>query len=74
MRIAIKIVLTVVSFLISLPIFAVTREVPFFKLILMAGLIAGFTAIWKYNPDKKPTSNEVSKTDNEDEHHLDKTE
>ena len=73
MRIIVKIGLTIVTFLVSLPILALAREVPFLKLILIAGLIAGITAIWKYNPDKKSESIDVSKTDGEDKHQLDKT-
>jgi len=66
MRTLIKIVLTFVALVIATPIFAVTKEVPALKLILLAGLVAGIVAIWKYNPNKKDELDET------DKHQLDK--
>lgn len=68
MRVVIKIVLSFVAFVIAIPIFAVTKEVPILKLVLLAGLVAGITAIWKYNPDKK----DENKSGETDKHQLDK--
>lgn len=67
-RVLIKIVLTFVALIIATPIFAVTKEVPFLKLVLLAGLVAGIAAIWKYNPDK----NNENKSDENDKYQLDK--
>jgi hypothetical protein len=73
MRTVIKIILTIVALFIATPIFALTKEVPFLKLILTAGLVGGLIAIWRYNPDKKSESTEVTKTDDVDKHQLDKS-
>lgn len=68
MKIIIKIILSFIALIIATPIFAIVKEVPALKLVLLAGLVAGITAIWKYNPDKKNEnkSNEI------DKHQLDK--
>ncbi len=68
MRTLVKIVLTVVALIVTIPIFAVTKEIPILKLAIVAGLVAGVTAIWKYNPDKKITN----KSENITNHQLDK--
>ncbi len=57
MRILLKITLTIVFFIIAIPIFAATQEVAILKLVLMAGLIAAIAAVWKYNPDKNDDNN-----------------
>jgi hypothetical protein len=57
MNVILKIVLSIVAFIIAIPIFAAVQEVAFIKLALIAGLIAGITAIWRYNPDKKDDGN-----------------
>lgn len=63
MKTTIKIVLTIVIFIVAIPIFDITKNVPALKLILLAGIVGGVIAIWK----SKPEENE------KDNHHLDKT-
>ena len=63
MKTSIKIVLTIVIFIVAIPIFDVTKSVPVLKLILLAGIVGGVTAIWKSKPEEKEKDN----------HHLDKT-
>ena len=73
MRTGIKILLTVIAFIIGgflIGVFkaATGSETPgVLGLVIGAGLIAGITAIWKYNPDK-----EQSKPEDKDKHILDK--
>ena len=68
MRTIIKIVLIIGVFVVAIPLFAITKDNPILKLILVAALFGGIRAIWIYNPDKdKPSNNE------EDEHQLDKS-
>jgi len=66
MRKIVKIVLTFVVLIIATPIFEIAKTNPILKLTLLAGIVAGITAIWKYNPNK----DENNKNDN---HNLDKT-
>ena len=68
MRTIVKIILTFVVLIIATPIFDVAKEVPIMKLVLLAGIVAGIVAIWKYNPDK----NDGNNTDDIDKHQLDK--
>ena len=74
MRVIIKIILTFVVIFAAIPLSFFVKQVPFLNLILIAGLVAGIVAIWKYDPDKKNESNDIEKSDNADKHQLDKTE
>ena len=74
MRVIIKITLTFAVIFVAIPLSFFAKQVPFLNLILIAGVVAGITAIWKYNPDKKNESNDIEKFDNADKHQLDKTE
>lgn len=65
MRYIIKILLIFVLFVIATPFFAVVKGAPPLKLIFLAGLVAGISAIWKYNPNA--TSSEI------DKQHVDKS-
>lgn len=51
MRILIKIVLTIIAFMIAVPFFAILKEIIILKLVILAGLVAAITAIWKYKPN-----------------------
>lgn len=72
MRVIIKIVLCIVVLIVATPISALAKQAPFLNLILVAGIVGAFVAIWKYNPDKKDEneSSELTKTDG---HELDKS-
>ena len=63
MRIVIKIILSLVVFIIATPISAAAKEVPFLNLILVAGVVGGLIAIWKYNP--KTEQNAITKSPEE---------
>jgi hypothetical protein len=72
MRTLIKILLTFAALVACTPIFAVVQEVPLLKLVLIAGLIAGIRAIWKYSPEKtQQTTNDMT-VPQADIHQLDK--
>ncbi len=68
MRVIIKIVLSIVLFIICIPLSAMGNENPTLKLLVLAGLVGGLIAIWKY----KPKDESEDKNDN-DQHFLDKT-
>ena len=70
MRTLTKIVLTIIALIITIPIFVITKETPILKLAIIAGLVAGVRAIWKYNPDKKV----ITKSEGLINHQLDKGE
>jgi len=53
MRIIAKIVLTILVFIVATPISVVAKEIPFLNIILLAGIVGGIVAIWKYNPNKE---------------------
>lgn len=53
MRTFIKIILTIAILMIGTPIFEVVKNTPILKIALMAGLLAGIVAIWKYKPGKE---------------------
>lgn len=73
MRIILKIILTIVAFIIATFLIGVIkdasgRETPgALGLVIGAGLVAGIVAIWKYNPDKENQQNNI------DKHQLDKS-
>lgn len=67
MKVTIKIILTFVALMLTTPLFALTKEIPIFKIVILGGLVAGITAIWKYNPDKN------QETGDNDKHTLDKS-
>jgi len=73
MRVVLKVVLSFVVLMIATPISAAAKQVPFLNLIVIAGIVGAFIAIWKYNPDKKDETTEVAKTDDQDKHQLDKS-
>lgn len=67
MRTVIKLVLSIVLLIICIPLSALAnQENPTLKVIVMAGLVGGLIAIWKYKPDQK-------NNDENDNHMLDKT-
>ena len=66
MRVVIKIILSFVLFVICIPLSALGQETPPIKILVLAGLVGGLIAIWKY----KPTEEKQEENDN---HHLDKT-
>lgn len=74
MRIVIKIILTLVAFIIATLFIGVLNSTTgnsspgILGLVLGAGLIAGIVAIWKYNPENKPESE-----DKIDKYKLDKS-
>ena len=71
MRTFIKIVLTIVAFVIATPIFALAEKQPALKVIFLAGLVGGIVAIWKYNPNNHESA-EINKSTDQDKHQLNK--
>ena len=70
MRTIIKLVLSIILFIICIPLSAIgEQQNPALKIIVLAGLVGGLIAIWKYKPSE---DNQNSKDDN-DKHMLDKT-
>lgn len=70
MRTVIKLVLSIVLFIICIPLSAFAgAENPALKIIVMAGLVGGLVAIWRYKPSDEITNND----EDNDKHMLDKT-
>lgn len=65
MRILTKILLIFLLFIVATPLMVFLRDVAALKFVFLAGLVAGISAIWKYNPED--SSSEI------DQHHLDKS-
>jgi hypothetical protein len=73
MRIIAKIVLTILVFIVATPISVAAKEVPFLNIILLAGIVGGIVAIWKYNPNKKTINNNKEIDKIKDPFNLDKS-
>ena len=70
MRTVIKLILSIVLFIICIPLSAVAgAENPTLKVIVMPGLVGGLIAIWKY----KPSEDNQNNNEDNDKHMLDKT-
>ena len=70
MRTVIKLILSIVLFIICIPLSAVAgAENPTLKVIVMAGLVGGLIAIWRY----KPSEDNQNNNEDNDKHMLDKT-
>ena len=73
MRTILKIVLTIVAFILATFLIGVLKDAGdsdspgILGLTIGAGLVAGIIAIWKYNPDKGNQQNNI------DKHQLDKS-
>jgi accessory gene regulator protein AgrB len=73
MRIIAKIVLTILVFIVATPISVVAKEIPFLNIILLAGIVGGIVAIWKYNPNKEKINNNKEIDNIKDPFNLDKS-
>lgn len=73
MRIIAKIVLTILVFIVATPISVAAKEVPFLNIILLAGIVGGIVAIWKYNPNKETINNNKEIDKIKDPFNLDKS-
>lgn len=73
MRIIAKIVLTILVFIVATPISVAAKEVPFLNIILLAGIVGGIVAIWKYNPNKETNNNNKEIDKIKDPFKLDKS-
>ena len=70
MRTVIKLILSIVLFIICIPLSAIAgAENPTLKVIVMAGLVGGLIAIWKY----KPSEDNQNNIEDNDKHMLDIT-
>ena len=73
MRTIAKIVLTILVFIVATPISVAAKEVPFLNIILLAGIVGGIVAIWKYNPNKETINNNKEIDKIKDPFNLDKS-
>ncbi len=65
MKKPVKIILTIIILIVATPMMEVAKQAPVLKLVLLAGIVGAFYAIWKKDNDNDK--------EDDDKHQLDKS-